>query len=148
MLGRLLVGLPIEDGLPFAGQARATASVVWTSATWTWGSRSALRLTRGRAARIRSASAKWSPAVLGGCGVRDIGPGVLPVKARSLSSLLAAGPLMVTSSQRLPEPKAARLAAAQVRDAGLARPKRLDEFFFARHATCAWVDLRPLREGT
>jgi hypothetical protein len=40
--------------------------------------------------------------------VLDIGPGVLPVKARSLSSLLAAGPLMVTSSQRLPEPKAAK----------------------------------------
>jgi hypothetical protein len=57
------------------------------------------------------------------------------------------------------DPRDRRLAAAQVRDADLARPKRLDEFFFdadpasnpctiAQPATCAWVDLRPLREGT
>ena len=65
-------------------------------------------LDEGQGGEDRSASAKCSPAALGGCGVRDIGPGVLPVKARSLSSLLAAGPVTVTSSQRLPEPKAAK----------------------------------------
>ncbi len=37
------------------------ARVAWTSATWTCRSRSAPRLTSGRAARIRSASAKCSP---------------------------------------------------------------------------------------
>src|SRR6478752_7066382 len=45
----------------------AMLRTAWTSATWTWRSRSARRLTSGRAARIRSASAKCSPAAaLGG----------------------------------------------------------------------------------
>ena len=50
-------------------------------AIWTWRSRSAFRLTIGRAARIRSASAKKSPAELGGCRVLWNGPDVVPVEA-------------------------------------------------------------------
>jgi hypothetical protein len=42
---------------------------------------SAPRLTSGRAARIRSASAKCSPAAVDGCGVLCMGRTYIPVKA-------------------------------------------------------------------
>ena len=60
MAAYLPVRLPRHGAV--AAASPAIASVAWTSATWTWRSRSALRLTSGRAARSRSASAKCSPA--------------------------------------------------------------------------------------
>ena len=56
------------------------------------------------------------------------------------------------------DPRDRRLAAAQVRDADLARPKRLDEFFFDANpainpcvitqlATCPGSTFVPLRRG-
>jgi hypothetical protein len=59
--------------LAFAEQTRGDCERGVDERVWTWRSRSAPRLTSGRAVRNRSASAKCSPAALGGCGVLRMG---------------------------------------------------------------------------